>query len=206
LTGGTGLVLGALSGIVGGIVGKRKRDSRFNADRINQIAVALTPGSSAIVAVIEHNWVAELEREMEQAGADVMTAAISADIAEQLAQNRDVAYSALATATGLETSRVAAGEDELQASRTTFTNDAVEHVDVVANEAGVAGRHSIETAEGAVAEGFVVTKDVAVYGASVVTGEGAVGMIAATGAAAQPEAEPEALEPGEPEAETKQPE
>jgi uncharacterized membrane protein len=185
LTGGTGLVLGALGAVLGGVVGKSKRESRFKSDRINQLAASLTPGSSAIVAVIEHRWVAELEKELEEAGADVMTAAISADIAEQLQANRDVAYSALASELGLETSRIAAGDDEVQVSRTSFSDAGVEHMAAVANEAGMAAQHTIETAEGRFTEAAAVTDDAVAYVAAAETDEG----VAATGLLATAEEE-----------------
>ncbi len=173
LTGGVGLALGAAGALVGGLIGKSKKEGRFDAARIETIAESLTPNSSAIIAVIELNYVAELEAELEEAGADVMTAAIAADIAEQLAAGRDVAYSATATSDSLTTERVAAGEDMLQVSATTFTDEATEHVEAVATEEGVAAMRTVETDEGIAGEAVAITKDEAVYVAGVVTDEGA---------------------------------
>ena len=65
------------------------------SDRINQVAASLKPGSSAIVVVIEDKYVAELEKELEELGADLLTAPISADIAKQLKAHQDVTHSAL---------------------------------------------------------------------------------------------------------------
>lgn len=173
LTGGVGLALGAAGALVGGLIGKSKKEGRFDSYRVEQIAEALTPNSSAIIAVIEHTWVAELEAELEEAGADVMTAAIAADIAQQLGEGRSVAYQATATADNLTTSRVAAGADEIQVSSTTFTDDAVEHVEAVANETGMAAMRSIETAEGVAGEAIAVTEEGAVYVAGAATDAGA---------------------------------
>lgn len=173
LTGGVGLVLAGAGALVGGLAAKL-RDSGFDDNRLKTVGDSLKPGSSAIVAVIEHKWVQELEQELEEQGADVLTAAISADIAEQLAAGHDVAYSALSTEEGLTTGRVAAGEDEVQVSSTTFTEDAVERVDAVVNEAGAAARHIVATDEGVAVEGAVVTDDAAAYGAGVATEAGAV--------------------------------
>jgi uncharacterized membrane protein len=197
VTGGVGLALGAAGALVGGLVGKSKKEGRFDSYRIEQIADALTPNSSAIVAVIEHKWVAELEAELEEAGADVMTAAIAADIAAQLAEGRSVAYQATATADSLTTGRIAAGEDEIQVSSTTFTDEAIEHVEAVANEAGMAAMHSIETAEGIAGEAIAVTEEGVVYVAGVVDDAGAevVGLVI------EPEDAAPALEAGEAEAE-----
>lgn len=196
VTGGVGLAVGAAGALVGGLVGKSKKEGRFDSYRIEQIADSLTPNSSAIIAVIEHKWVAELEAELEEAGADVMTAAIAADIATQLAEGRSVAYSATATEDSLTTGRIAAGADEIQASSTTFTDDAIEHVEVMANETGLAAMRSIETAEGMAGEAIAVTEEGAVYVAGVVDDAGAevVGLVV------EPEKAAPALEAGETEA------
>ncbi len=95
LTGGTGLALGALGALVGSLVGKKKRDSRFSTGRINQLAASLAPGSSAIVIVMEPGWVVVLEEKLELLGADVLTAEIPADVAQHLDANQEAAYAAL---------------------------------------------------------------------------------------------------------------
>jgi len=199
VTGGVGLALGAAGALVGGLVGKSKKEGRFDSYRIEQIVDAMTPNSSAIIAVIEHKWVAELEAELEEAGADVMTAAIAADIAQQLVEGRSVAFSATASEDSLTTGRIAAGADDVQASSTTFTADAVEHVEVVANAAGVAALRTVETAEGVAGELVAATDEGAVYVAGVVDDAGAD--VVALVAKAEEEAAP-ALEAGEDQAET----
>lgn len=95
LTGGTGLVLGAIGALAGGLSGKRKQDSAIPTDRINQVAASLAPGSSAIVAVVEPRSVARVEVELDEMGADLLTAPIPAEVAKQLEANRDEAYSPL---------------------------------------------------------------------------------------------------------------
>jgi len=201
-TGGVGLALGAAGALVGGLVGKSKKEGRFDSYRVDQIADSLTPNSSAIIAVIEHKWVAELEAELEEAGADVMTAAIAADIAAQLAEGRSVAYQATATADSLTTGRIAAGADEVQISSTTFTDEAVEHVEAVANEAGIAALHTIETADGVAGEMLAATEEGAVYVAGVADDSGAdVVALVAEAEQAAPAIEAGESEAGESEAE-----
>jgi uncharacterized membrane protein len=95
LTGGTGLALGAIGALIGGLVGKKKRDSRFSAERINQVAAAMAPGSSAIVIVMEPGWVVVLEEELARLGADVLTADIPADLDQHLDAAQEAAYAAL---------------------------------------------------------------------------------------------------------------
>ena len=95
LTGGTGLALGALGAFVGGLVGRKKRDSRFPTERINKLATSLAPGSSAIVLVAVPGEVGELETELEALGADILMADIPADVAQELEGHHEAAYSAL---------------------------------------------------------------------------------------------------------------
>jgi uncharacterized membrane protein len=95
LTGGTGIALGALGALVGGLVGRRKRDSRFPAERVNQLAAALAPGSSAAVVVMEPGWGVVLEERLGLLGAEVLAADIPAGVAEQSAADREAAYAAL---------------------------------------------------------------------------------------------------------------
>ena len=95
LTGGTGLALGALGALIGGLVGRKKRDSRFPAERVNQLAAALAPGSSAALIVMEPGWAVVLEERLGLLGADVLAAEIPAGIAEGSTADREAAYAAL---------------------------------------------------------------------------------------------------------------
>jgi uncharacterized membrane protein len=124
--GGKGAVIGAAIGtivpgignVVGGVVGAalggmaaKMRDSGFPNDRLAKIGEGLKPGTSAIVAVIEHVWVAQLETAMQEAGADVITEAISDDINKTLSAGGEVGYSALAANGSLEVSRLETHEE-----------------------------------------------------------------------------------------------
>lgn len=137
LTGGAGLVLGAAGAAIGGLIGK-KQDIGFPNERLQQIGESLKPETSAIVAVIEHKWLAQLEDELAELGAEVMTAAIAADIAEQLEAGKDVAYSALSSEEGLSASRTAVGENEIEMSNITSTAEGVVVSSGVVNEDGMA--------------------------------------------------------------------
>jgi uncharacterized membrane protein len=101
LTGGTVIALGALGALIGGLVGRKKRDSRFPTGGINQLAASLPPGSSALVVVMEPGWVVVLEKELETLGADLLSAPIPADIAKQLEADQAAAYAVLANELGL---------------------------------------------------------------------------------------------------------
>jgi uncharacterized membrane protein len=97
-----GGVIGAVVGVIAGPVGwvavggatigglvAKLRDSGFKDDRLKKLGEGLTPNSSAIVAVIEHTWVTDLEKALQELGADVVTEAVSDDIAAQLQAAKD---------------------------------------------------------------------------------------------------------------------
>ena len=100
IAGPAGLLVGAAAGaLTGGVAGKAI-DAGIPDERLKEIGEALKPGTSAIVAIIEHRWVAEIQNELAAAGAQVMTEALKADIATQLEEGRDVAYTAIASGEG----------------------------------------------------------------------------------------------------------
>ena len=92
LTGGVGWLL--LGGGALGALAAKACDGGLPDERLKSIGERMTPNSSAIVAVIEHKWVAELQREVVAAGADVVTQAIGDDVAEQLGTGAAVTYRA----------------------------------------------------------------------------------------------------------------
>ena len=115
---------GALGAAVGGITAKLY-DGGFKDDRLRQIGTSLEPGTSAIIAVIEHRWVAELERELAEEGADVTTAALAADIAEQLQKGGEVSYTAVSGEEGFAAGRIATTDDEAVVSGFIATDEGV---------------------------------------------------------------------------------
>jgi uncharacterized membrane protein len=146
LGGVTGAVIGVLAGpllvvpaavgaLVGGLAAKL-RDGGFSDERLKRIGEGLQPESSAIIAIVEHKWVQTVEQELAEAGADLFTESLSADIAGQLEAGHDVAYSALSTQEGFAAERVASGDDM------------VEYSGVVVGEDEVAGGRFIATDEG----------------------------------------------------------
>jgi len=97
LGGVAGAVVGLIAGPVGwvtvggaavGVLAARLRDSGFPDKRLREIGDALTPGTSALIAIIEHRWVNRLEEQLRAAGAQLATEMVKADIAEQLEEAR----------------------------------------------------------------------------------------------------------------------
>jgi YegS/Rv2252/BmrU family lipid kinase len=102
LTGGPGLALAGLGGVVGRHKVKSTRDGHLASDLMDQISEALAPGSSAILATSDHALPLNAAQELNELGADLFSASIPADALGQLDQYSDAAYTALVS--GLERS------------------------------------------------------------------------------------------------------
>ena len=166
------VVPAAVGALVGGLTAKL-RDSGFSNKRLETVAEGLQPGTSAIIAVVEHKWVAQLEREMEQAGADLITAQLQADIATQLEAGHEVAYTAISSEEGFSAARVAGGEDSVEGGK------------IVVDDSGVYGGRFLATEEGFVVEGLAADDE-------------GVDYVLAAGVAEEDETEEEAAEGEEP--------
>jgi uncharacterized membrane protein len=129
------LVPAVVGALVGGLTAKL-RDSGFSDARLAALGEGLKPGSSAIVAVVEHTWVNQVKKAMAEAGADTLTASISADISQQLEAGREVAYTALATQEGFAAGRVVAGEEVVDAGQ------------MIVDDSGVYGGRFVATKDG----------------------------------------------------------
>ncbi len=106
-----GALLGGAAGAAIGGIAAKLIDTGIPDDRLRQIGSALQPGTSAIVAMIEHAWVSEIQDELQRAGGNLLAAAITEDVKNQLAAGKDVAYSAVTAAGGTIAGRVSAGEE-----------------------------------------------------------------------------------------------
>jgi uncharacterized membrane protein len=123
---GSGAALGAAIGLFGGPIGAllgggvgaaiggiaaRLIDTGIPNDRLAQIGEALKPGTSALVALVEHSWVDELRQEFDRAGGDTLAQAVTSDIARQLEAGKEVAYSAVTAAGGTIATRATQGPE-----------------------------------------------------------------------------------------------
>jgi uncharacterized membrane protein len=70
-------------GVIGGLAAKL-HDGGFPDDRLRQVGEGLTPGSSALLAVVEETWVPAAERMLRETASDIVTEAVAADVAAQL--------------------------------------------------------------------------------------------------------------------------
>jgi uncharacterized membrane protein len=99
------LASAAVGAAVGGL-GAKLHDAGFRDERLKELGASLKPGTSAIVAVIEHVWVDEIEQELAAQGAQMVREAIKEDIAKQLDAGQNVAYVALADDDEIAVARV----------------------------------------------------------------------------------------------------
>ena len=92
LTGGATLALGAAGAVVGGLVGKKKQEEGVAVGRLNQLAAALAPGTSALAVVMDPGWATVVEKELQQGmGARLFTA----DVPAEAGASQEAAYAAL---------------------------------------------------------------------------------------------------------------
>jgi uncharacterized membrane protein len=126
------ILAGSVGAAVGGLAAKL-RDSGFPDGELRELGAGLQPGTSAIVAVIEHRWVADLEHALEAEGARIVRQGLADDIRAQLEAGRSVVYSVLAGEGGAALSRVSAGEDHLEIEHMLVDDEGVAAVALVAD-------------------------------------------------------------------------
>jgi uncharacterized membrane protein len=90
-----GPLVGAAAGAGVGALMAKLHDGGIPNDRLKELGASLRPGTSAIVTVIEDQWVADVEKRLQDGGAEVKRQALAADVADQLAEHRDDAYTAV---------------------------------------------------------------------------------------------------------------
>jgi len=145
LIAGTALAVPAVVGaLVGGLTAKL-RDTGFSNKRLETIGEGLKPGSSAIIAVVEHTWVEKVEAALAEAQADLTTAEIQAEIASQLEAGHDVAFSVLASREGMAVTQVAGNAEEVEAGQ------------LVIDESGIYGGRFVATKDGFIVEAAAAT-------------------------------------------------
>lgn len=95
LAGPPGVVVGgAVGAVVGGAVA-HVIDTGIPHERLNEIGKTLKPGTSAIVAIVEDEWLAQVQTMLTDAGAEVLTEAVKGDLAQQLDAANRAAHKAL---------------------------------------------------------------------------------------------------------------
>jgi uncharacterized membrane protein len=86
LGGPVGVIIGAAAGAATGGVAANKIDMGFPDDMLKELESSLSPGSSAILALIQHQWVDAVVSELEKTGAKLFRQALKDELTSQLAQ------------------------------------------------------------------------------------------------------------------------
>lgn len=136
--GGSALLVPAEVGALVGSLSARLRDCGFSDVRLKKLGEDMLPGSSAIVIVVEHRWLAEVEQTLAEAGGDVSMEALSADVAGQLEAGHKVAYSASILRQCLSPAQVVEGEDRIEGSQAVIHDNDKYDEHFVAAERGFA--------------------------------------------------------------------
>ena len=110
-------------GAIGALAGKVRGAPLKN--ELQDLGESLTPNSSAIVAVVEHTWVTDLQRQLAAEGAKVVHDELKADIAAQLEAGGSVLYTAVGTGAGGGMARVAEREGQTTVSVIAADDDGI---------------------------------------------------------------------------------
>lgn len=136
------IVLAAGAGaLIGGLAASG--DSGFRDERLERLGDSLEPGTSAIVAVVEHKWVEQVRNELQEVGADALTEALADDIAEQLSEGHDVVSTAVVTDEGVAAGRAAGDDESVEVTGAVATGEGV----VAGTAEAEAGGESSSTSE-----------------------------------------------------------
>jgi uncharacterized membrane protein len=87
LGGPVGVIIGAAAGAATGGIAAGKIDMGFPDDTLKELDDSLTPGSSAILALIQHQWVDAVVSELEKSGAKLFRQALKDELATQLVED-----------------------------------------------------------------------------------------------------------------------
>jgi uncharacterized membrane protein len=182
LGGPAGIAIGAGAGaLLGGLASKG--DAGFDDKSMEQLGVALKPGTSAVMVVTSDAFLRAVQEQTEETDRRASIASLGYGISDQLAAGNNIAMGMLITEKGLAVKEVVANEHAAHvigvvateegwaAGEAVVTEEGVAARRVVATDEVVAGEGAVITEEGAVAAGFVATDEGAVAGAAVATPE-----------------------------------
>ncbi|MBN1146381.1 MAG: DUF1269 domain-containing protein [Anaerolineales bacterium] len=89
LGGPAGVIIGAAAGAAAGGVAANKIDMGFPDDTLKELQETLTPGSSAILALIQHEWVDRLIEELDKFGAALFRQTLKEELLAQLGEKEN---------------------------------------------------------------------------------------------------------------------
>lgn len=84
------VILGAAGAAVGGLAAHG--DAGFKDERLEKLGDELEPGTSGIVVVVAHVWVADIEKQLTASAADVTTHELQEDMIDRMREGKGVTY------------------------------------------------------------------------------------------------------------------
>ena len=88
LGGPGGAIVGAAAGAATGGMAADRIDLGFSGEFLDELKGSLKPGSSAILAIVEHKWVDRIVEELQRYEGKLLRHALKDEVAEQLAKSR----------------------------------------------------------------------------------------------------------------------
>jgi YegS/Rv2252/BmrU family lipid kinase len=95
LSGGATLALGAVAGMLGGLIGRHSRRQRLAPDLTRPLSEALKPGCSAILGAGEQELPEAIANEFSQLGAELISIELTDEVQQVIKTHRGEAYQAL---------------------------------------------------------------------------------------------------------------
>jgi uncharacterized membrane protein len=173
LGGPVGIVVGAGAGaLIGGAASHG--DAGFDDDSLEQIGVALRPGTSALLATTDKYFVEMVNKQIGEEDLRTAIADLSAGLVAKLDEGKDVVLRMLLTEEGIAIQQVDADDQAVHVLGAIFTEDAVVAGEAVVTEDGAAYQVGVATEEGVVTESGVITDDAAAVVDTVTTDEGTI--------------------------------
>ena len=108
LTGGAGLAVGAIGGVIGHRSASKKQATNTMPDQLNKVAGSLGPDSSALIAVVKGEPKVKSLEILKEAGGVLFEAVVPQDATKELDEQADEAYAALLAALAAKTGGEAA--------------------------------------------------------------------------------------------------
>jgi uncharacterized membrane protein len=192
LGGPAGIVIGAGAGaLVGGALAHG--DAGFADDSLEQLGVALKPGTSAVALVTSGAFLHAVRKQADDAQLREDLGNIGSELSARLEEGKSVALGMVLTEEGIAVQEVAANNEVAEVIGVVVTEDGVLAGEAVATEEGAAYavaatdgeaveyevgaatedaaavEHGVVTEEGAIIAGAAATEDEAVEGVAVIT-------------------------------------
>ena len=169
--GPVGVAVGAGAGaLVGGAVAHG--DAGFSDQSLDQIGVALKPGTSAVVAITSSDFLRAFRDQANEENVHEAVSQLAEGITAQLGAGRDAVMGLVLTEEGLAVQAISADDETVEMLGAAVTAEGIVAGQAVVTEEGAAYQVGVATEEGLVTETAAATADAAAVVDTVTTEEG----------------------------------